>query len=318
MNAPVASTASSTFDLRFGFGCAIAAHTLWGLFPIFWRQLNHIDAMELVWHRVLWSFVLLTIIIPLLLRKGNLGGFREFANALGNPRVWAIYSLAAGLIAINWFTFIWAVNNHRVLEASLGYYINPLLNVTLGVLVLGERLGRIQWCAVMVAAVGVLVMSIAGGGVPWISLTMASSFAFYALIKAKAGLPAVLGLWFEMAVLFLPALFFISSKVMVGESALDGSPLTVKAMLVSAGLVTISPLLLFAAAVRRVSLSTIGILQYIGPTLQFVVGAFVFGEALDQWRIIGFAFVWAGLVIYLLSPTIRRRFGPHPVPCTSN
>ncbi|MFG0262941.1 MAG: EamA family transporter RarD [Novipirellula sp. JB048] len=301
--------------MRFGLGCAIAAHMLWGLFPMYWRQLDHIDSMELVWHRVLWSFLLLTLLIPFLLRNGNLGGFQAFTAALRNRRVWAVYSLAGGLLAVNWFTFIWAVNHNRVLEASLGYYINPLLNVTLGVLVLGERLGRIQWFAVLVAAVGVLIMSIAGGKTPWISLVMAFTFAFYALIKAKVNLPSVLGLWFEMAVLFVPALFFISSQAMLGESAFVSAPLGDRTMLMAAGLVTMSPLLLFASAVRRINLSTIGILQYIGPTLQFAVGAFVYSEPLDQWRIIGFVFVWAGLAIYLLSPTLRRRFGPQPVPC---
>ncbi|WP_345319284.1 EamA family transporter RarD [Novipirellula rosea] len=312
------TAAPSLLDLRFGFFCAIAAHTLWGLFPIYWRQLGHVDATELVWHRILWSFLMLCIIIPFVLRKGNLGGYQAFVTAVRTPKIWAIYSLAAVMIAINWLAFLWAVKNNRVLEASLGYYINPLMNVMLGVIVLGEKLGRIQWVAVAVAAVGVLVMSIAGGSVPWVSLAMASSFAFYGLIKKKTQLPAIVGLWFEMAVLFLPALFMIASRATTGDSAMIASNLTGKLMLIGGGLVTITPLMLFAAAVRRVNLSTIGILQYIGPTLQFIVGAFVFGEPLDGWRIIGFGFVWVGLVIFLVSPTLRMRLASKQVSLSRN
>ncbi|WP_236622003.1 EamA family transporter RarD [Novipirellula maiorica] len=318
MNSPANTTAPSPLDLRFGFFCAVAAHTLWGLFPIYWRQLGNVDATELVWHRILWSFLMLCIILPLVLRKGNLGGYQAFATAVRSPKVWAIYSLAAVMIAINWLAFLWAVKNNRVLEASLGYYINPLMNVMLGVIVLGEKLGRTQWIAVAVAAVGVLVMSIAGGHVPWVSLAMASSFALYGLIKKKTHLPAIVGLWFEMAVLFLPAAYIIASGTLSGDSSVVGSSLTVKMMLVGGGLVTITPLMLFAAAVRRVNLSTIGILQYIGPTLQFIVGAFVFGEPLDTWRILGFGFVWFGLVIFLVSPTLRLRLASKQVSLSRN
>ncbi|GAA5508533.1 EamA family transporter RarD [Novipirellula caenicola] len=318
MNASANTTAPSPLDLRFGFFCAIAAHTLWGLFPIYWRQLGQVDATELVWHRILWSFVMLCMILPVVLRKGNLGGYQAFVTAVRTPKVWAVYSLAAVMIAINWLAFLWAVKNNRVLEASLGYYINPLMNVMLGVVVLGEKLGRIQWVAVAVAAVGVLVMSIAGGTVPWVSLAMASSFAFYGLIKKKTHLPAIVGLWFEMAVLVLPAVLIIGSRSVSGEGAMIGSTSAVKMMLIGGGLVTITPLMLFAAAVRRVNLSTIGILQYIGPTLQFIVGAFVFGEPLDAWRILGFGFVWCGLVIFLVSPTLRLRLASKQVSLSRN
>ena len=147
---------------------------------------------------------------------------------------------------------------------------------------------------------------------------MASSFAFYGLIKKKTHLPAIMGLWFEMAVLFLPALYIVGSKAMAGDSAMIGASLNVKLMLVGGGLVTITPLMLFAAAVRRVNLSTIGILQYIGPTLQFIVGAFLFGEPLDGWRIIGFGFVWVGLVIFLVSPTLRLRLARRQVAFSRN
>ena len=318
MDSSAKTAAASTLDLRFGFFCAIAAHTLWGLFPIYWRQLSHLDATELVWHRILWSFLMLCLVLPFVIRKGNLGGYQAFAIAIRNPKNWAIYSLAAVMIAINWFAFLWAVKHNRVLEASLGYYINPLLNVMLGVIVLGEKLGRIQWLAVAVAAVGVSVMSIAGGSIPWVSLVMASSFAFYGLIKKKTNLPAIMGLWFEMAILFLPAVYMLGSKAMAGDSAMIGASSTVTLMLIGGGLVTITPLMLFAAAVRRVNLSTIGILQYIGPTLQFIVGAFVFGEPLDGWRIIGFGFVWVGLVIFLVSPTLRLRLASKQVALSRN
>ncbi len=299
-------------DAKFGFFCAITAHTLWGLFPIFWSQLNHVAAMELVWHRILWSFVILSLVIPFLLRFSNLGGYVVFRDIFFRRRTWEVYGLAAIMIAINWFAFIWAVNNNRVLEASLGYYINPLFNVTLGVVVLGERLKRIQWIAVGIAALGVTVMSLASGGVPWVSLAMASSFAFYALIKKKAGLPGIIGLWFEMAVLFFPALFVIGTKTLHGEGALVDSRWMTTMMLVAGGLVTIAPLLLFASAVRRVPLSIMGILQYIGPTLQFILGAYLFAEPLDRWRVAGFVFVWIGILVFLAGNHVITALSGRP------
>ncbi len=281
---------------------------MWGLFPIYWRQLGHVASMELVWHRILWSFLLLSIVVPLLMSGNQLGGFSLLRNAVSNARNWRVYGAAAIMIAINWFAFIWAVNHDRVIEASLGYYINPLLNVLLGVVVLKERLIPIQWIAVSIAAIGVTIMSVAGGSIPWVSFAMAGSFSIYGLIKKRATLPPLVGLWMELAVLVIPAALVLGMKANMGTGAMNDSTTLTKLLLIGGGLVTVAPLTLFAIAVRRVNLSLIGILQYVGPTLQFLVGVFLFGEPLDQGRIVGFLFVWMALFTFILGPGLVQRW----------
>ncbi len=263
--------------------------------------------MELVWHRVFWSFVLLSVVVPVLMSAGGLGGFTTLRQAITNRKNWLTYSLAAVMIAINWFAFIWAVNNDRVLEASLGYYINPLLNVLLGVVVLRERLLPIQWIAVSIAAVGVTIMSVTGGTFPWVSFAMATSFAMYGLIKKRAKLSPLIGLWMELAVLVIPAAIVLGMKTSAGTGAMNDAATSTRLLLIAGALVTVSPLTLFAIAVRRVKLSLIGILQYVGPTLQFLVGAFLFGEPLHTGRIVGFLFVWTALFTFILGPSMIRR-----------
>lgn len=297
----------STQKLRVGIACAIGAHTMWGLFPIYWRELNHVPSLELVWHRVLWAFVLLSIVIPLLLWRGEPRGFRWLGRQLADRKQWLIHGAAAFMIAINWFAFIWAVNNERVLEASLGYYINPLLNVLLGVVVLRERLVGIQWIAVAIATVGVTIMSVTSGSIPWVSFAMATSFALYGLIKKRASLPPLVGLWMELTVLLVPAVVSLGIKAFDGTGAMQQAETIPRLMLVGGGLVTVAPLTLFAIAAKRVDLSLIGILQYVGPTLQFLVGVFLFHEPLNQWRIIGFLFVWTALFTFVLGPSVIRR-----------
>jgi chloramphenicol-sensitive protein RarD len=279
---------------------------MWGLFPIYWRWLSHVESLELVWHRILWSFVLLTIVIPLMLRRGEMGGFAAIPRVLTDRKLWVAYGTAAIMIAINWFAFIWAVNNSRVLEASLGYYINPLLNVLLGVVVLRERLVGIQWIAVAIATVGVTIMSVASGAVPWIAFVMAITFSFYGLIKKRVSLPPLLGLWMELAVLVIPAAVVLGMKASEGTGGMSEGDATTRLLLVGGGLVTVAPLTLFAIAAKRVDLSLIGILQYIGPTLQFLVGVFLFHEPLDRWRIIGFLFVWVALLTFIAGPHFVR------------
>ncbi len=294
---------------RVGLVCAVSAYTLWGLFPIYWRQIDVADSTELVCHRIVWSFVSLAILLPILMLRGWWGGGRTIMRELSNPRVWLTYGVAAMMIAINWFAFIWAVNHERVLDASLGYYINPLISVLLGVLVLGERLDRWQWVAVAVAALGVVIMAIGTGGLPWVSLAMAGSFAIYGLVKKRARLPPLVGLWIEVTILAIPAAVYLGWRVSEGASALQlGSPRTIM-MLLFAGVITITPLALFAIAVRRLDLSLSGILQYVGPTLQFFVGAVLYGEPLDRTRMGGFVFVWLALILFIAATHRPRRLG---------
>lgn len=287
--------------LRIGFVCAVAAHTLWGLFPLYWRYLSQVDARQLVGHRVLWSFLMLAVLVPAMLSLGHMGGWSAFRRTVMSGRCWAVYALAAAMIAINWLAFVYAVTHGRILDASLGYYINPLLNVMLGVMFLGERLAWQQWLAISFAAVGVAVMTVVGGGLPWPAIAMASSFAIYGLVKKKASLPPLMGIWLETAVLVIPTALFLWSMEASGEGAFGSGSWSTRALLVGGGVVTIVPLTLFAIATQRVPLSTIGVLQYVGPTLQLFCGAVVAGEPFGTGKIVGFAFVWCGIVIFLIK-----------------
>lgn len=302
-------------EVRLGLISALAAYLVWGVFPLFWRQLSTVDAWEVVCHRIIWAFLFLLLALPLLIRGLSDQARRHLRDALTSWRVWAIYSTAAALIAANWLTFIWAVNHQRVLEASLGYYINPLLSVILGVVVLGERLTRPQWSAVAVAAAGVLVMTVADGGLPWPSLVLACSFSMYGFVKKKASLPALIGLLVENAILVTPAIIFLGRVELVRGGAWNAEGGGMLLWLMLGGSVTILPLALFAFAARRIPLSTIGLLQYVAPTLQFLIGLLVFSEDFDGWRFVGFACVWCGLAIYAVSthPGFQKIQGSSPV-----
>lgn len=277
----------------------------WGLCPIYWHQIQDADSVELVCHRIVWSFVLLVFAIPVLLRRGWWGSFKSVAGELSSPNLFAGCSLAALMIGFNWLGFIWAVNNDRVLDASLGYYINPLFNVLLGVVVLRERLGKIQWIAVGIATAGVAVIAIANGGVPWVSLFMASSFATYGLIKKKIPLPILVGLFVEIVILLLPAAIYLGLRCLNGSSALQNGPVDSRILLLAAGVITVAPLILFAAGVQRIKLALVGLLQFVCPTMQFFVGAFLYGEPLDSTRLLGFALVWIGLAVFTILPRLK-------------
>lgn len=283
---------------------AVMSHVMWGLFPLYWKLLSHVPSLSLVCHRIVWSFLFLSIVVPMVWRPGR----QQFIQLMKTREIWIRYGFAGLLLAINWLAFLWAVNNNAVLQASLGYYINPLLSVFLGVIVLGERLARIHWLAIGVVSCGVVVMTIAGGGLPWVSLAMAASFSLYALVKKGAQLPALTGLWVEMIILvpvsclvlllraneFWPA----ESKAATYGSTIDWW------LLAGGGIVTVLPLALFSSAAKSVSLSLMGILQYVGPTLQFLVGVLVYHEAFSGGRVLGFALVWSGVLLYL-APSLR-------------
>lgn len=300
---------------RLGMISAIAAHVLWGLFPLFWRELRSVHPLEVVGHRVIWASAFILLSLPFILRWLGKSERERVSKTLREKKFVAIYILAGILIGINWLTFIWAVSNDRVLEASLGYFISPLLSVVLGVAVIGERLSRAQWNAVWITAAGVLIMAIAGGKPPWVSICLASSFAVYGLVKKQAPLPALIGLLIENAVLLVPAVCFLvywQSQ----DNTTFGTDSYLSMFLVLGGCITIAPLALFAFAAPRVPLATIGILQFIGPTMQFVIGAFVLAEPFDRWKLGGFTFVWIGLVIYLLDTTKRNQVPPSRKPRT--
>ncbi|MEZ6136652.1 MAG: EamA family transporter RarD [Pirellulaceae bacterium] len=282
---------------RAGLVCAVLAHVMWGLFPLFWRLLRAYDSLEVVSYRVVFAWIILLGIAPLLWLAASTSERVDLLSNLRSSRVWFAYALGGLLIFANWLVFLWAVGHDRVLEASLGYYINPLLNVVLGVLIIKERLTATQWSAVAIAAVGVAIMTSANGYIPWISLVLAGTFSLYGLVKKQAKLPPLWGLLIETSVLIVPALVLLT--YFAPHSGPPQKSVWVWGTLLMGGVITIAPLSLFAFAARRVSLSTLGILQYIGPTLQFIIGVWILAEPFGTTRMVGFCFVWLALLIYV-------------------
>jgi len=287
---------------------AVGAFLMWGLFPVYWKQLELIPALQLIGHRIAWSFILLMLVI-LFSRQ-----WRDFRATL-NIKTIRIYLIAALLISVNWFTYVWAVNSGFVVETSLGYYINPLFSVLLGVLVFRERLRRAQWIPIGLAAAGVIYLTAHYGSLPWIALTLAFTFGLYGLVKKTAPLSSLYGLTLETGLLFLVAVAFLLYSEAMGQGAFLHSGLKADSMMVGAGLVTTVPLLLFASAAQRVPLTTIGVLQYINPTMQFLLGVLLYKEPFTHERLIGFSIVWAGLILFWLEGLYsRRNIAPEPLP----
>jgi len=287
---------------RAGLWVAVASFVLWGLMPLYWHLLKVVPSLQIVAHRVVWSTLL---VVAWLLWKQGRGWLRM---ALARPRAAWMLALSGALIGFNWSLYIWAVNAGHVVESSLGYFINPLLNVVLGVVFLHERLSRAQWIAVALAAAGVLWLTVQFGQPPWIAICLALSFALYGLLRKLLAIDAVAGLGVESVYLFLPALALLAW----GESHGQGGFFSawgagIDVLLIVGGALTALPLIGFAFAVRRVPLSVVGLLQYIAPTLQFLTGVFVFHEAFDQQRLVGFVFIWIGLAIFAVDGALRSR-----------
>lgn len=287
---------------RKGLLIAASAFVLWGLMPLYWHLLKAVPSLQIVAHRVLWCTVL--VAIWLLYSQGR--GW--FAAILAKPRLAAMLSLSGLCIGINWGLYIWAVNAGHVIESSLGYFINPLLNVVIGTLFLRERLNPTQWTSVAITAAGVLWLTFTYGSVPWIALALAGSFGLYGLIRKLAAVDSVTGLGFENAVLLLPALGYLLWAETSGQGGFFGVwGFGADALLIFAGVLTALPLIAFSFAVRRVPLSTIGLMQYIAPTMQFLIGVFVFREAFDRNRAIGFIVIWIALAIFAFDSVRRAR-----------
>lgn len=279
----------------------IAAYALWGFFPIYWKLLQDVPPAEILIHRILWSLIFLVVLLSL---QKN---WQWVRTVRGQPRILLILVAAAILLAVNWFTYIWGVNNGFIVETSLGYFINPLVNVLLGVLILRERLRMMQWVAVGIAAIGVLYLAIGYGSLPWIALTLAFSFGFYGLLKKSQPLAAAESLAGEMIALSLPAFLFFASLFIRGEAAFGGGSIQTDLLLVFSGVVTAAPLVFFAAAAQQIPLSSLGLLQYIAPTLQFLIGVLIYREPFPVTRLIGFMIIWFALSLYLLDNVIRIR-----------
>ncbi|MFD8145833.1 EamA family transporter RarD [Streptomyces sp. NPDC059708] len=273
--------------LLYGFG----AYGMWGLVPLFWPLLMPSGAIEILAHRMVWSLAVVAVAL-LALRRWS-----WMAELVRQPRKLGLTALAASVISVNWGLYIWSVNNGHVVEASLGYFINPLVTIALGVLVLGERLRRVQWAAVGVGLAAVVVLAVGYGRPPWISLALACSFATYGLIKKKLAMGGLESLTAETALLFLPALGYLLWLGMEGRSTFTSQGLGHSALLASTGLVTAIPLICFGAAAIRVPLSTLGLLQYLAPVFQFALGVVYFHEEMPPERWAGFGLVWVALLL---------------------
>jgi chloramphenicol-sensitive protein RarD len=276
---------------RTGYLFGVAAYLCWGLFPLYWKLLEPAGALEILAHRVLWSLVLVALVVTVTRRWGPIGAL------LRQPRRVGLIGLASVLIAVNWGTYIYGVGSGRVVETSLGYFINPLVTVLLGVFVLGERLRAIQWAAIAIGALAVGVLTIDYGHVPWLALTLAFSFGLYGLVKKRLGVAAVDGLTVESGALALPALIYVPLLGRHGGATFGHDGLRT-GLLILGGAVTAVPLLLFAGAANRIPLSTIGLLQYLAPILQLACGVLVFNEPMPLPRLAGFALVWLALGIF--------------------
>jgi chloramphenicol-sensitive protein RarD len=275
-----------------GLAYACGAYVLWGLLPLYFRQIAAVPAFEVVVHRAFWSVVLVLVLLAALRRLGTLG------EAFRQPRLLGVAALNALLLSGNWLLYVWAVNHGHVLDASLGYFINPLVNVSLGVLLLHERLRRMQWATVALAAAGVAWLTWQAGQLPWIALVLAVSFGIYGLLRKTAPVGAIEGFALETLLLAAPAATLLGWWTWRGASALAGGDAGLVAWLLLAGPVTALPLILFAAGARRLPLATMGLLQYISPSLQFALGVWVFDEPFGGTRLTGFALIWMALLVY--------------------
>ena len=292
---------------RKGLSIAASAFVLWGLMPLYWHLLKAVPSLQIVAHRVLWSAVL--VALWLLWSRGR--GW--FAAILAKPRLAAMLTLSGLCIGINWGLYIWAVNAGHVVESSLGYFINPLLNVVIGTLFLRERLNPIQWLSVAITAAGVLWLTFNYGSFPWIALVLAGSFGLYGVIRKLAAVDSVTGLGFENSVLLLPALGYLLWMETSGQGGFFGTwGFTADALLIFGGALTALPLIAFSFAVRRVPLSTIGLMQYVAPTMQFLIGVLVFRETFDRDRAIGFIVIWIALAIFAFDSLRRARRASSP------
>jgi chloramphenicol-sensitive protein RarD len=280
---------------------ALGAYLVWGLFPLYWKLLKSVPATQLIGHRILWSFVLVVGVL-LAMRKWN-----DFRAAASDRKTVRTYLIAAVLVGLNWYIYVWAVNAGCIVESSLGYFINPLLSVLLGVIFFRERLRPFQWVPVGLAAIGVAYLAVEYGRLPWIALSLAFTFGFYGLVKKMAPLNSFYGVALETGVLFVPALLFLVYQEWLGVGAFLHSPPALNLLMIGAGLVTTVPLVMFASAARRIPLSMIGILQYITPTLQFLLGVFVYKESFSATQAVGFGIVWVGLVVFWVEGWLAHR-----------
>lgn len=278
--------------MRKGILYATASYTVWGLFPMYFKALQSIPPIEILLHRMLWALVFLLMVLAW--RKQ----WSWIPAVLRQPKLLAGFAASASLLSINWFIYIWAINNERVIDASLGYFITPLVSVLLGYVLLHERLRFAQWLAVALAASGVLWLTWQTGHPPWIGLCLALTFGTYGLLRKTAALGPLEGLSLETLLLFPFALAYLIFLTFQGQTTFPNSPASSQWLLLAAGPITAIPLLLFAAGARRIPMATLGLLQYVAPSLQLLLGVWLYHESFNASRLIGFGAIWAALLVY--------------------
>ena len=279
---------------------AFLAYLMWGLFPIYFKLLHSVNSFQVMSHRVVWSFLFLIVVV---IARREL---RDFLHSI-TPQRFFIYLGAGILLAINWTTYVWGIAQGFVVECSLGYFINPLVSVLLGVVFLREKLRPAQWVAIFLAFCGVAYLTISYGKLPWISLVLAFSFGLYGLVKKLSPLGSLHGLTLETGAIFLPALIFLIVEEVLGQGAFLHTGTQTSILLALTGVVTAIPLIMFAIGARSIPLTVLGLLQYIAPTLQFLSGVFLFNEPFTHHQLIGFGIIWAALVIFTVENLYSRR-----------
>jgi chloramphenicol-sensitive protein RarD len=278
--------------MKRGVWYAVAAYLLWGVFPIYIKLLQSVPPVQILAHRMVWSLVFVTALLALQ------GRWQWLRTLVARPAIMLRFVATATVVSINWGIYIWSINSNRVVDASLGYFINPLVNVLLGALVLGERLRAAQWAAVGVAALGVVWLTVQAGTLPWIGLVLAVSFGTYGLLRKTAPLGALEGLALETALLFPLAFGYLVWLAAHQQNTFVDAPASMRWLLAAAGPVTAVPLLLFAAGARRIPFTLLGLLQYIGPTLQLLLGVVLYHEPFAPAKAAGYALIWAALALY--------------------
>ena len=305
---PAPSTETEAAAARRGVLAASTAFVIWGLFPLYLKPLVAVPPLEILAHRIAWC---LPFVLGWLAWQSRLP---EVAAALRHRASLARLTFSAVLIAVNWGVYVWAVSNGRVLETSLGYFIGPLVNVLLGVGALGERLNLRQWTAVGLAAAGVAWLAVAAGGLPWVSLVLASSFGVYGLVRKVINVGAVPGLAVETLLLAPAAFAWLAWLHHSGAASFGNAPAHVSVLLVGSGLATALPLALFATGARLIPYSVVGLLTYIGPSLQLLLGVFLYGEPFAGTRAVGFSIIWVGIAVFVADGFLRSRQVPVPPP----
>ena len=295
MNCADATVSQTTPNARKGLALGISAYTLWGVLPVYFKALKSIDAGDIVAHRIIWSVPILAALLSFT------GTWSEVRQALRNRRAMVFLSITAILIAVNWLLYVYAVNSGHILAGSLGYYLNPLANVLLGRVVLKERLSWLQWAAVALAAAGISALAAGALGQLWISLTLCISFATYGLLRKIAPVDAVAGLAIETMLLLPFAAGWLLWGWTSGHPILGSGSATILLLIAGAGFVTATPLLLFTAAARQLPYSTLGMLQFLAPTMQFLLAVLIYGEPFTNAHAIAFAAIWGALGLYVLA-----------------